>query len=86
MPAWLCTCQCTRDLNLCVRVHGPAASSFPATSVGTSVYSRISRLAFVFLPIRIIRIIRMNLIYLRYDYLNSSNKMSYRDVSKTNEK
>lgn len=45
------TCQCTRDLNLCVRVHGPAASSFPATSVGTSVYSRISQLAFVFLPI-----------------------------------
>lgn len=82
---FVCTCQCSRDLNLCVRVHGPAASSFPATSVGTSVYSHISRLAFVFLPVLLLILLGWILSMLRY-YPNSSNKTSYRDVSKTNEK
>lgn len=56
------TCQCTRDLD--VRVRGPAASSFPATSVGTSVYSRyFCTLVYIFLPIVLSYTIKTILIY-----------------------
>ena len=74
MPPWLRTLRVSvrRDLNfMCVRVRGPAASSFPATSVGTSVYTLVFLRSRIFFHRVVLLLLLQDDSYLSHDPLQS---------------